>query len=73
MIETPRNGEFVTSLARGLQVVRAFDVDHPIMTLSEVAKRTGLTRATARRFLHTLRDLGYVSKYARFMRSRNLT
>ncbi len=68
MIETPRNGEFVTSLARGLQVVRAFDVDHPIMTLSEVAKRTGLTRATARRFLHTLRDLGYVSSEDRDFR-----
>ena len=61
MIETPRSAEFVTSLARGLQVVRAFDADHPVMTLSEVAKRTGLTRAAARRFLHTLRELGYVS------------
>ncbi len=68
MIETPRTGEFVTSLARGLQVVRAFDVDHPVMTLSEVAKRTGLTRAAARRFLHTLRELGYVSSDGRDFR-----
>ncbi len=50
----------VQSLARGLQVISSFDVDHPAMTLSEVAVRTGLSRATARRFLLTLQELGYV-------------
>lgn len=52
--------EWVESLARGLAVIRAFDAEHPAMTLSEVAAATGLTRATARRFLHTLETLGYV-------------
>ncbi|MET4097214.1 IclR family transcriptional regulator C-terminal domain-containing protein [Arthrobacter sp. UYCu712] len=52
--------QYVQSLARGLAVIRAFDTDHPKMTLSEVAARTDLTRATARRFLHTLVELGYV-------------
>ncbi|MEV7457389.1 IclR family transcriptional regulator domain-containing protein [Pseudarthrobacter oxydans] len=52
--------QYVQSLARGLAVIRAFDTDHPMMTLTEVAARTGLTRATARRFLHTLVELGYV-------------
>jgi IclR family pca regulon transcriptional regulator len=52
--------QYVQSLARGLAVIRAFDADHPAMTLSEVAQRTELTRATARRFLHTLVELGYV-------------
>ncbi|BCT78122.1 IclR family transcriptional regulator [Sinomonas cyclohexanicum] len=52
--------QFVQSLARGLAVVRAFDAEHQEMTLSEVAARTSLTRATARRFLHTLVELGYV-------------
>lgn len=51
--------EFVQSLARGLAVIRAFDEDHAAMTLSEVAKRTDMTRATARRLLHTLVALGY--------------
>jgi IclR family pca regulon transcriptional regulator len=55
-----REGHFVQSLERGLTVIRAFDADHPEMTLSEVANRTGLTRAAARRFLLTLTDLGYV-------------
>lgn len=51
---------YVQSLARGLSVLRAFDAEHPSMSLSEVAQRTDLTRATARRFLHTLVELGYV-------------
>ncbi len=50
----------VQSLARGLAVIRSFDAEHPRRTLSEVARATGLTRATARRFLLTLADLGYV-------------
>ena len=53
-------GEFVQSLARGLAVIRAFDAENPALTLSDVARRTGLTRAAARRFLHTLESLGYV-------------
>ncbi|MEB7446359.1 IclR family transcriptional regulator domain-containing protein [Arthrobacter koreensis] len=52
--------QFVQSLARGLSVIRAFDAEHVQMTLSDVSRRTGLTRATARRFLLTLVELGYV-------------
>lgn len=52
--------DYVQSLARGLSVIKAFDAEHPRRTLSEVAKHTGLTRATARRFLLTLAELGYV-------------
>ncbi|MFM2072462.1 MAG: hypothetical protein RLZZ623_2725 [Actinomycetota bacterium] len=57
----PSATEFVQSLDRGLAVVCAFDADHPVMTLTEVGRRTGLSRATARRLLHTLCTLGYVS------------
>lgn len=53
--------EFVQSLERGLAVIRSFDAEHPDLRLSEVAARTGLTRATARRLLLTLGELGYVS------------
>lgn len=59
MPERPR-GDFVQSLERGLAVIRAFGPDHAQLTLSEVARRTGLTRAAARRFLLTLVELGYV-------------
>ena len=51
---------FVQSLQRGLEVIRAFDADARELTLSDVARRTGLSRAAARRFLLTLVDLGYV-------------
>ena len=52
--------EFVNSLARGLAVIRSFSKEAPEMTLSEVAARTGLTRAAARRFLLTLGRIGYI-------------
>lgn len=55
-----RSAHFVQSLERGLAVIRAFGADTPALTLSEVARSTGLTRAAARRFLLTLADLGYV-------------
>ncbi|MEQ6898001.1 IclR family transcriptional regulator C-terminal domain-containing protein [Microbacterium sp. KR10-403] len=52
--------DFVQSLARGLAVIRAFDADHASLSLSEVATRTDIPRAAARRFLRTLETLGYV-------------
>lgn len=55
-----RGPEFVQSLERGLAVIRAFDAEHPELTLSDVARSTGLTRAAARRFLLTLVELGYM-------------
>ena len=60
MSTATRDGEFVQSLERGLSVIRAFSRDRSSLTLSEIADLTGLTRAAARRFLITLRELGYV-------------
>ena len=59
--ELSEGRDFVQSLERGLAVLRAFDRDHPSLTLSDVARLTHLTRATARRLLHTLVALGYAS------------
>ena len=55
-----RSNDFVQSLERGLAVIRSFGAKRPSMTLSEVARETGLSRAAARRFLHTLVELGYL-------------
>jgi len=55
-----RNSDFVQSLDRGLAVIRAFGPERERLSLSEVARATGLTRAAARRFLLTLVKLGYV-------------
>ncbi len=51
---------YVQSFARGLAVIRSFSADAPTQTMAEVAEATGLTRAGARRILHTLQALGYV-------------
>jgi len=51
--------EFVSSIAKALVVMRCFDEKSPALTLSEVATRAKLTRATARRILLTLGQLGY--------------
>jgi IclR family pca regulon transcriptional regulator len=55
-----RSNDFVQSLGRGLAVIRAFGPERTRLTLSEVAREAGLTRAAARRFLLTLVELGYV-------------
>lgn len=57
---------FVQSLARGLAVISSFDAEHRRLTLSEVAQRTGINRAAARRFLLTLVDLGYITTDGRY-------
>lgn len=58
--EQSREDHYVQSLERGLSVITAFGPDTPEMTLSEVSRAAGLTRAAARRFLLTLVDLGYM-------------
>lgn len=59
------SADFVQSLARGLAVIRAFDAEHPRLSLSDVAKRTELSAAAARRFLRTLEALDYVRSHDR--------
>jgi IclR family pca regulon transcriptional regulator len=64
--EAGRAAHHVQSLERGLAVIKAFDADASELTLSDVARATGLTRAAARRFLLTLVDLGYVRTDGKF-------
>ncbi len=52
--------DFIEALARGLDVIRAFEPRQPVMSLAAVAAATGLARPTARRILLTLAELGYV-------------
>lgn len=51
---------FVRSLERGLRVLRCFDGTPADLGLSEVAERSGMPAAAARRYLHTLAELGYL-------------
>lgn len=60
-----KDPEYLSTLERGLSVLRAFDAAHPEMALSEVAVVTGLPPAVARRCLNTLVALGYVAQVGR--------
>tara|TARA_R110001583_G_scaffold74100_3_gene205473 strand:+ start:3424 stop:4203 length:780 start_codon:yes stop_codon:yes gene_type:complete len=62
LILSPGDRDYVGALASGLEVLQAFDDQNPRMTLSEVAARTGMDRAKARRFLLTLHALGFVKR-----------
>jgi len=55
-----KDRQFVTALARGLEVLRAFqDCGGPLGN-QEIAKRTGLPKPTVSRLTHTLKQLGYI-------------
>ena len=51
--------DLIEGLGKGLRMIEAFDDDHPRLTPSEAASRTGLSRAAARRFLLSLVHFGY--------------
>ncbi|GAM62813.1 pca regulon regulatory protein pcaR [Vibrio ishigakensis] len=55
-----KDKDFLTTLARGLSVIRSFQKNRMTMTLSETAEANDMSRASARRFLLTLQTLGYV-------------
>jgi len=58
--------DFVASLEKGLAVIEAFDANQQRLTLSDVAKLTGITRAAARRYLRTLTKLNYADFDGRY-------
>ncbi|MFC3941442.1 IclR family transcriptional regulator [Pseudomonas gingeri NCPPB 3146 = LMG 5327] len=53
---------FASTLARGLEVIRAFRAGNPSMNLPEIAAATGMTKSAAQRFAFTLESLGYLRK-----------
>ena len=52
----------MTSLARGLAVLQAFDVRRSALTVSQASDATGIPRAASRRCLYTLERLGFVAE-----------
>jgi IclR family pca regulon transcriptional regulator len=63
--EEQQDKEFMTTLAKGFAVLSLFGRDRPSLTLSEAAAATSLSRATARRILRTLTELGYLDQRGR--------
>jgi IclR family pca regulon transcriptional regulator len=60
-----KDKEFMLTLAKGLAVLGSFGRHRPTMTLAQAAQAVDLSRATARRVLHTLVGLGYVEQNGR--------
>jgi DNA-binding IclR family transcriptional regulator len=53
---------FVQSFAKGMEVLRAFGLERPTMSLPEIATVVGVTKSAAQRFATTLHALGYLQK-----------
>jgi IclR family pca regulon transcriptional regulator len=66
--ESDYGPDFSEALARGINVITAFDAEHRQLTLSDVARAIDLPRATTRRALYTLTRLGYVEMDGRLFR-----
>jgi IclR family pca regulon transcriptional regulator len=61
-----RETDFVGGFAKGLSVIEAFDESRPRLSIADVSRTTGLDRATARRCLLTLAELGYADYDGKF-------
>ena len=66
--EDDSNGEkdrnFVTALARGMELLRCFSMKESVLGNQELAAKTGLPKATVSRMTYTLSQLGYLRKHA---------
>jgi len=60
-----KDRQYVTALARGLQILRCFGAKHPSLGTSEIARMTGLAQATVWRLCHTLIQEGYLVQLER--------
>lgn len=63
-----REGDIINGLVKGLAVIACFDEEHASQSITDVSNRTGLERATARRCLLTLTQLGYATYDGKFFR-----
>jgi len=61
-----RETDFIGGFAKGLRVIEAFGETKPRLTITDIARETGLDRATARRCLLTLAELGYAAYDGKF-------
>jgi IclR family pca regulon transcriptional regulator len=64
---TTRKSEGMGGLAKGLAIIEAFST-HNVMSVADAARASGATRASARRCLVTLTELGYVGHSGREFR-----
>ena len=60
--------DVIDSVEKAFRLLQAFSATHPLLTVSEAAALTGLTRATARRILLTFTRLGFAATDGRAYR-----
>ncbi len=63
---TVKERDMMGGLAKGLKVIEAFSAEHPRLSIAEAAEIAGLDRATTRRCLLTLSELGYAAYDGKF-------
>lgn len=63
---TVKERDMMGGLAKGLRVIEAFGAERPRLSIAEAAEVAGLDRATARRCLLTLSELGYAAYDGKF-------
>ena len=63
--EPEEDRQFVTALARGLELLRCFTPSESALSNLDLAKKSGLPRPTVSRLTHTLVRLGYLRHFQR--------
>jgi len=52
----------IQSLERGFEILKCFSSDKPILRLTDITNKIGISKATVFRYVSTLKDLGYLRK-----------
>ncbi|KAA8731331.1 helix-turn-helix domain-containing protein [Acinetobacter qingfengensis] len=55
------NEHYISSLAKGMQVLEAFGTERQRLSVGQVAAKTKISRTAVRRYLYTFKYLGYLS------------
>lgn len=63
-----RDGDIIIGLVKGLAVIECFNEERVSLSITDVARRTGLECTTARRCLLTLTHLGCATYNCKFFR-----
>ncbi len=58
--DPPNDPQFATTLARGLEILRCFTPERPVLGNRDFAEATGMSKATVSRFTYTLVRLGHL-------------
>lgn len=58
--ETIQYDDYIAGLAKGLSLLECFGTERQKLNVTQIAERTGLSRSAARRYVRTLKFLGYL-------------